>query len=269
MAAPLLVARVANFGPVQRILFALRRMRKSDDPVSRTHPFDRQYGVRTSGFLPSWLLTSGHAADRQSTAYAGCQPSCLRAALNSIPLLDHTASFLDLGCGLGRAMIVASEFPFATISGVELSQGLARSAGRNIAVVEQRYPNRPPMLVQHGDASEAELPPGRLVVFLYHSFGQSLVEAVAHRLSTHASQGNEVFFIYENPVHGAVLDALPGFNRWFAAYVPYDAREQGFGPEDGEAVVIWRAGGADPARVDGDAQRKIVITKPDWRAELA
>ncbi|MEJ1975933.1 MAG: class I SAM-dependent methyltransferase [Acetobacteraceae bacterium] len=259
--------RIAAFDPVHRALFWLRRVRKSDDPFSRTHPLDVQYGVQTSGFLPAWLLWSGLPADAHSTAYAGCQPSCLRAALRSIPGLE-TARFLDLGCGLGRAMIVASEFPFAAIEGVELSPNLARCARRNIHAVAAQHAGRPAMTARQGDASQALLPPGRLVVFLYHSFGADLVAMVARRVAAHGRDGGETFFIYENPVHGAVLDAMPDFTRWFAAYVHCDPVERGFGPEDGEAVVVWRAGAVQALQPAADAGRQIVITKPGWRAEL-
>ena len=262
-----LVARLATLGPVQRALFALRRARRPDEPVSRIHPFDVAYGVRTSGTLPAWLLRSGAAADAHSTAYAGCQPSCLRAALRSIPNLDQ-ASFFDLGCGLGRAMIVASEFPLAGVRGVELSPALATGGRRNVRRVAARHAGRPVMTVDQGDASQAPLPAGRLVVFLYHSFGPALVERVARRVLEHVRDGGEVFFVYENPVHGAVLDGMAGYTRWFAAFVAYDPQEQGFGPEDGEAIIVWRAGTQAAGPAAPGADRPIVITKPGWRAEL-
>ena len=261
------IARLATLGPVQRALFALRRARKPNEPVSRTHPFDVAYGVRTSGTLPAWLLRSGSAADAHSTAYAGCQPSCLRAALRSIPNLD-CASFFDLGCGLGRAMIVASEFPLAAVRGVELSPALASTAQRNVQTAAARHPGRPAMTVDQGDASQAPLPEGRLVVFLYHSFGPALVERVARRVLDHAQDCGEVFFVYENPVHGAVLDGMAGYQRWFAAFVPYDPEERGFGPEDGETIIVWRAGTEPADAAAPGAERPIVITKPGWRSEL-
>ena len=261
------LARIAAMGPVHRALFALRRIRKADDPFSRTHPFDVEYGVRTSGFLPAWLLWSGLPADAHSTAYAGCQPSCLRAAIRSIPGLERS-HFVDLGCGMGRALIVASEFPFAGIMGVELSSALARTAARNIRAVATRHSWRPAVTVCEGDASEVAFPSGYLVVFLYHSFGSALVERVARRVAAHVGDDGEAFFIYENPVHGAVLDAMAEYTRWSAAYVHHDPQERGFGPEDGEAVIVWRAGRSVTAMPAADAGREIVITKPGWRAEL-
>jgi SAM-dependent methyltransferase len=261
------LARIAAIGPVHHALFALRRLRKADDPFSRTHPFDIEYGVRTSGFLPAWLLWSGLPADAHSTAYAGCQPSCLRAALRSIPGRER-AHFLDLGCGMGRALIVASEFPFAGIMGVELSSVLARSAARNVRAVAARHGLRTAMTVRQGDASQVAFPSRHLVVFLYHSFGSALVETVARRVAAHVADGGEAFFIYENPVHGAVLDAMAEYTRWSAAYVHHDPQERGFGPEDGEAFIVWRAGRPGAAMPAADAGREIVITKPGWRAEL-
>nr|WP_321986504.1 hypothetical protein [uncultured Lichenicoccus sp.] len=54
-----------------------------------------------------------------------------------------------------------------------------------------------------------------------------------------ASAEREIFFVYENPVCWDVLDAAPGFTRWFAARVACDAHERGHSAEDDDTAVIW------------------------------
>jgi tRNA1(Val) A37 N6-methylase TrmN6 len=56
----------------------------------------------------------------QILPYAGSQPSIVRAGIALLP--DHNQyAFVDLGCGKGRALMVASEFSFARLVGVEIS----------------------------------------------------------------------------------------------------------------------------------------------------
>ena len=252
---------------LQRPLFAIYSRLVPSGPWMRTHPFDRQFGTDTSGFLPTWLLRSGLSANRHGVRYAGCHPTCVRAALDIIP--DPAGySFLDLGCGKGRAMIVASEYSFRQIIGVELSAELARVANRNAKVIRAAFPRRVPIKARNGDATRADLPAGSLVVFNYHAFGRELVDRIVSRLHDEVvAVGREVFFIYENPVHADALDSLPGFTRWFARNVPCDPAERGFSADDDDNVVVWRGGG--PARqVHDGAGVSIVVTDSGMRAEF-
>src|ERR1700723_1282955 len=101
------------------------------------HPFDLEYGVRTSGLVAGRHLKSGHPHDKHATAYYGVAPSVLTALIKrwrkaepSAPMAAPT--FIDVGAGMGRAVLVASQLPFKAVIGVELHPGLARVARRNI-----------------------------------------------------------------------------------------------------------------------------------------
>lgn len=172
----------------------------------------------------------------------------------------------DLGCGKGRSLVVASELPFRKIVGIEIAPDLAKTARVNAAVVDKRFPRRTLIEVTTGDASLAPLPEGDLVIFLYHSFGENLLRHLVTRL-VEAAPGRTIFFVYENPAYGRLLDAAPGFSRWFAEMVPCDPVERGYAPNDSEAIVIWRSGGdVSQAELLGCQAR---IEGTPWRAVLA
>ena len=103
----------------------------------RVHPFDRFYGTDTSGYVGVEQLPEGTSGACHAMAYAGSQPSVVRAALRCLPAAKDY-SFIDLGCGKGRALLVASELPFKALMGVELNSGLARIAERNATIIKQR-----------------------------------------------------------------------------------------------------------------------------------
>jgi SAM-dependent methyltransferase len=103
------------------------------------HPFDRFYRIDTSGFVASEELASSPFDGGKPGFYAGSQPSIIRTALETLPALEPFA-FVDLGCGKGRPLIVASEFPFHSIVGIELSQALARAASKNASILRRRFP---------------------------------------------------------------------------------------------------------------------------------
>ena len=235
----------------------------------RVHPFDVAHGTDTSGFLE--VANLGQLENEQArvhaVAYAGSQPSVVRAALTALPPLD-TFSFVDLGCGKGRPLLVASEFPFRHIVGVELSVSLAETARRNAALVGRRYPERTPVDITTGDASRFALPPGNLVVFLYNPFGDEVIGKVVEAVETAiAASPCTVFVVYYNPVFGHRFDASRSLSRYFAKTIPYAASELGYGPDSDDPVVIWQ-GGVKSAPTYPNADLRIDVINPPHRVQL-
>src|ERR1700735_1900615 len=144
----------------------------------RKPEIDRALGIDTAGFLPELLLRTGHEADEAAHAYAGISAKALCSILKAIPGIDRF-SFVDLGAGKGRAVAVASAFPFREIIGIELNPELCRVATRNAAIIARREPARTRIVIRCGDASVLKLPEGPAVVLLYHSFGRDLVKRLA------------------------------------------------------------------------------------------
>jgi hypothetical protein len=252
-----------------RCIETIPSIRKIVPAWQRTHPFDRHHGTDTSGIVPRHLIVADKKLQAQITVYGGSQPSIVRRAILALGDVEQY-SFVDLGCGKGRPMIVASEFPFRSIAGVELSSQLARVAQRNIATVERRFPTRRRPSVIEGNAVTSTYPEGDLVVFLYHPFGGDILTQIVKRLENSiAREGVRLMLIYYNPVHGHLVDASPAFTRWYAENLSYDESEMGFGPDTGDAVVIWKSVNAKKMTPHANADRPILVTKPLWKAEVA
>jgi hypothetical protein len=83
------------------------------------HPFDVLHGTDTSGLLPASVIAQGTSAkEAELTAYYGVAPSILTSLLDLWLQRMHFAApiertvFLDVGAGKGRAMLIASRYPF-------------------------------------------------------------------------------------------------------------------------------------------------------------
>lgn len=171
--------------------------------------FDQEYGVETSAPLPWWVLGDESRGDAYSANYAPSSPTALRTALQRLPDL-RAFTFVDLGCGKGRALIVASEYPFKAIIGVEKSRNLASVAEANLRSVVAAHPERPAIRVIQGDAATFPVPAGDLVIYLFHPFWLPVMRAVADGLvSAMAVQRRRLFVIYLNPTVRAPLDVCP------------------------------------------------------------
>jgi SAM-dependent methyltransferase len=82
-------------------------------------------------------LPSGKRKDLYNAGYFGVPPSAFRRILDWLQDRFHLefekCTFIDLGSGKGRALLIASEYAFGAIVGVELSPKLHAIAAANIA----------------------------------------------------------------------------------------------------------------------------------------
>jgi SAM-dependent methyltransferase len=253
-----MLARRASFA--RWFLRGVLRIRPLDD---RTIDFDAKYNVDTSGFIPSWLLHSGEGG-----AYLGCHTGSLRLALDAIPL-SVSYAFYDVGCGKGRAAVIATEYPFRAIVGIELSPMLAKIAKRNAETINQCYPDRKKIEIITLNATEFLWPPGDKIVFMYHPFGEAVVSKVIEDLLA-ATQNDNLFIIYGNPVYAARLDGDLQLSRWYASRMTESPETQALA----EALVVWSnrtakelgcvplAGRDEPIRVIKPGQLADLVSGP-------
>jgi SAM-dependent methyltransferase len=190
------------------------------------HPFDEEFGVRTSGLVAGRNLKSGHRHDRHSTAYFGVAPSVFAALmrrwsrLKTVACVEDTA-FVDFGAGMGRAVLLAAQMPFKEVVGVELNPNLARIARRNLARwrAEGRVKAEKVRIVE-GDAVEFRLPEAPTVAFLFNPFGGPVLKRLlAHWNEILRGRPSRHDIIYVNNEQESVLEDAPGFTRLFLGKV--------------------------------------------------
>lgn len=181
--------------------------------------------MRTSGLVAGRNLKTGHRADRHNTAYFGVAPSVFREMIvrwrrlkPAEPIDEFT--FVDLGAGMGRALLLAAEFPFRAVVGVELNPTLARIGRRNMAVWRKAGRALAPMRMVCRDAAEFALPAGPCVVFLFNPFGAPVLRRILSSWNPHlAGRERKLDILYVNNEQERVLRVQPGFARLFAGEV--------------------------------------------------
>lgn len=185
------------------------------------HPFDQENGVQTSGLIPGRYLKTGHTHDRHSTAYFGVAPSVFHALLKrwqrsrpSAPIERFT--FIDVGAGMGRAMLLAAEYPFRRVVGIELNPILTKIARRNLQIWRAADQTRMPIQLVCGDAVEARFPKGPCLVFLFNPFGASVMRLMLKRLAAaFADRPGQLDLLYVNNEQDEMIVRHPGFTQLF------------------------------------------------------
>ena len=189
------------------------------------HPFDLQNGVQTSGLIPGRYLKTGHTHDRHSTAYFGVAPSVFHALLKrwqrSRPFARvEQFTFIDVGAGMGRAILLAADYPFRKVIGIELNPVLARIARQNLIARRPEDPDHAPWKILCGDAVGARIPKGPCLVFLFNPFGGAVMRRLLKRWSqVFAKRPGELDLLYVNPEQEDLIEHHPGFKRIFAGQV--------------------------------------------------
>jgi SAM-dependent methyltransferase len=171
--------------------------------------YDWDYRVDTTSANVGWqarLLGVLHSA------YQPIEPELFREIMNSLAIEFSQFTFVDIGSGKGRAVLMASEYPFRRVLGVELLSELNSIARENIRKFSGRHSQCGPIEAVCGDATEFVFPYGPLVILLNNPLSQAgLRKLISNLESSLREEPRRVLFIYANPV----LEGVIGDSRWF------------------------------------------------------
>jgi SAM-dependent methyltransferase len=198
------------------------------------HPFDRKYGTDTGGYFGPEELVKGRANDALNHGYSAIAPSVFREACRrwreTLPKVSgriEAYSFVDVGTGKGRPLLLASELPFRKVIGVELCEELARIAQNNTARWSRVAKPKAKIRVVLGDAAKFQWPRNPLLVYLYNPFACSLVAQIAESLAAAAASGSGlVDLLYVNPTCADILSKQGLFFHLWTVRIPMDAADE-------------------------------------------
>jgi SAM-dependent methyltransferase len=209
------------------------------------HPYDQQFGVETSGLIFAEDLSTGKQEDLYNAGYFGVAPSVFRQIMNRLQLEYEKYTFLDLGSGKGRALLLASEYPFQAIAGVELSPRLHAIAQANITAYSGSGQRCRDVRSIEGDATKFEFPTGPLVVYLWNPFEAPVFTRVLANLeSALTREWREIYIVYIQPDLDALLEASSAWRKLWRDEFPMseeDYAAHAF-PARAEVCSAYRSG---------------------------
>jgi len=213
-----------------------KRLRQRKEAATKTqpplHPFDQRYAVDTGGLIQGPDLRSGHANDAFNTAYYAMVPSRFHHVMKywiadetHAPLENY--SFVDLGCGKGRAVMMASQYRFHEAVGVELHPALAHIAETNIAAWTKAGRALCPIRILCQDATEFTVPIGPCLLYLFNPFTAPVVQQILKRIEAEfADRPGMLDLIYFNPEAGELLEAHIGFELLWTGTLALSEEDQ-------------------------------------------
>ena len=163
--------------------------------------FDAAHGVDTSGRLYPELDEALGKNRFYGNFYLAIQAEEFREAMARIPITHRDYVFIDYGSGKGRALLLAVEWGFNRIIGIEYSAALHTVALQNAAHYTQAQQHSIPFELHCMDAVEYALYPLPTVVFMHNPFGEPVVAQVllAIRQSL-ITQPRDLWIMYHYPL---------------------------------------------------------------------
>jgi SAM-dependent methyltransferase len=176
--------------------------------VMQPHPFDLLHGTDTGGYILGANLSAVSLSGLYITAYGSILPSVLTQALSELPIQYEDFTFVDVGCGKGRALLVAADFPFRHLLGIEIAGELCDIARANVATSPD-WTTR--ISIVNQDAATVTLPDGPLLLFLYNPFFAAVLRRFLRNLERQLRRSpRPTYLLYaRNPRFTKVLDSFP------------------------------------------------------------
>jgi len=155
--------------------------------------FDEEWGTETEKLV--WLTNPSSKNFVHGVRYEACSPGACRWAIDTSQI-DYTQFvFVDVGCGKGRPLLIASRYPFAHLIGIEYSAQLCRQAQMNLeraSIPAERF------TIHCVDAANFDFAHQNTFLYLYNPFGPEIMHQVMNNLHR-VAQTHSLIIAYEGP----------------------------------------------------------------------
>ena len=198
---------VLGFGKTcSQFLEILKDFSRESTPASRRQrygdvEFDWDERVDTTSATVGWRdRFVGHL----HSAYQPTEPAAFHEMMGAIGIDFPQFTFIDIGSGKGRVLLMASQYPFHQVIGVELLPALHAIARQNIAKFGKRRCANVESVC--GNATEFAFPQGPILLYLFNPLGEvSLTRVIENLTISLRANPRPAYVIYHNALLGHVL----------------------------------------------------------------
>jgi len=167
---------------------------------------ERALGINTREFAHGVVVGD----DGCCNGYEPVDFRCFDIVMQHLSPVRPEDVFLDYGCGMGRAVVLAAQHPFRRVLGVEIDRRLAGIGREQVRRAQQRGCVKADRVdIIEADASRFELPNDVNRIFLYNSFTNELLHSTLERVrDSILEHPREVLLVYSQPIidHDVLAD---------------------------------------------------------------
>lgn len=177
---------------------------------------DYYYGIDTSPVCPGLPpegaeIPASFRIHNTGYIYQGSSTRVFNAIIYKIPEDIRGETFVDIGSGKGRTLILASLKGFSNLVGVELKSSLCAQARQNVEKFSKRRNlDSKSFEILEMNVLDFDIPPHARFFYFFNPFGKDILEKVVERIlesSRIHPRNAPIFCMYEFPVHPEVFES--------------------------------------------------------------
>jgi len=176
--------------------------------------FDWEHRVDTTSANVGWR---SRLIGLLNSPYQPVDAALFREMMSALAIDFERFTFIDIGSGKGRALLLASEYPFRRILGIEFLPELHFIAQRNIQKILSKPLRCATIETICADATQFDFPDEPLVVFLNNPLPEPALRELIGNLATSLNaKPRSGFVLYANPIlEHVILEQVINNNRLF------------------------------------------------------
>jgi len=177
--------------------------------------FDFRYGTDTNKFSPLNRLDIPSRNKEHGKAYMATRIMPLRKLFRQIKAsLPPKPVLLDFGCGKGRVLMIAAEFGFRAVRGVEFAPELCVRARKNCAAFKSATGSATEFEIIESDVVDYLIRPDENVFFFYNPFDAVVLNEVLVNITISLRKApRAALIIYCNPCLDSVIEQGGNFQK--------------------------------------------------------
>jgi SAM-dependent methyltransferase len=168
--------------------------------------YEKQLGISTHSIVNLDQLTLDGDNSDQNHHYQGASYYILFSIFEKLSQHLKDKTFIDFGCGKGRALFVAEQCGFTHLIGVDIAKELIDDADEN----KKRYQLKNSLSkieFVFSDATKYSIPNDTAVFYFFNPFGAEIIQQVLDNIKVSVKQyPREICCIYLNPKYKIVFE---------------------------------------------------------------
>lgn len=177
--------------------------------------FDIKYGTDTGKIIDLKNLTIKSPNIKYGIRYQPTKVIYLRKFLQQIKaIIPAKPVLVDFGCGKGRVLLIASEYGFNELRGIEFSHELCEIAKINIDIFRSRNKTDAVFRIIESDVTKYSVQSDENVFFMFNPFSETVMEQALNNISTSLKEWpRKILIIYVNPIEDKFIDSFDGIRK--------------------------------------------------------
>ncbi len=170
------------------------------------YTFDLRYGTDTRASVELKNLTIESRNKTRGVGYQPSTPALFHRIMRRLAVPPGSV-FVDVGCGMGRALLMAARYDFVRLVGIEFSPALCTIARRNVEIFRRRTGVTIPIEIVEADVAEYDICDDQNVFYLFNPFDDVVMELLLDRIDQSRTRAPRiVWLVYLYPTRRHIIE---------------------------------------------------------------